>query len=214
MSILSASRGRKNTQCTINRNSLSALLRTFDLGIDARQSLTARQIKQISVWRQHSSDSIDQRFAREEAKFLASSSLAADQLLKEISKAMSDLDEQLAPELQQVFGLGPVTTAWILMAYSHPGRVHSEAAFAALAGVSPLQASSGNHERYRLNRRGDRLLNKALDVVARTRMGHDEATKKYVEKRTTEGLSPKEIKRILKRYIARSIYRKLEVLMG
>lgn len=100
------------------------------------------------------------------------------------------------------------------MAYSHPGRVHSEAAFAALAGVSPLQASSGNHERYRLNRRGDRLLNKALDVVARTRMGHDEATKKYVEKRTAEGLSPKEIKRILKRYIARSIYRKLEVLMG
>lgn len=214
LSILSASRGRIDTQRTINRNSLSALLRTFDLGIDARQSLTARQIKQISVWRQHSSDSIDQRFAREEAKFLASSILAADQLLKENSKAMSDLDEQLAPELQQVFGLGPVTTAWIPMAYSHPGRVHSEAAFAALAGVSPLQASSGNHERYRLNRRGDRLLNKALDVVARTRMGHDEATKKYVEKRTAEGLSPKEIKRILKRYIARSIYRKLEVLMG
>lgn len=127
---------------------------------------------------------------------------------------MAALDEQLAPGLQQVFGLGPVTSAWILMAYSHPGRIHSEAAFASLAGVAPLQASSGNHERQRLNRHGDRLLNKALNVVTRTRMGYDEATKKYVERRTAEGLSLKEIKRILKRYICRSIYRKLEILMA
>lgn len=140
--------------------------------------------------------------------------MAADQMLKENSRAMSELDEQLAPELQQVFGLGPVSTAWILMAYSHHGHIHSEAAFAALAGVAPLQASSGNHERHRLNRHGDRQLNKALDVVARTRMGHDEATKRYVEKRKADGLSPKEIKRILKRYIARSIYRQLQVIMA
>ena len=98
------------------------------------------------------------------------------------------------------------------MAYSHNGRVHSEAAFAALAGVAPLQASSGNYERHRLNRHGDRQLNKALDVVARTRVGHAEATKRYVEKRTAEGLSSKDIKRILKRYIARSIYRQLQVI--
>ena len=181
LSILSASRGRTDSQRTINRNFLSALPCTFGLWIDARQSLTAWQIKQISVRRRRSSDSIDQRFAREEDKFLTSTILAADQLLKENSKATSDLDEQLTPELQQPFGLRPVTTAWILMAYSHPGRMHSEAAFTALAGVSPLQTSSGNHERYRLNRRGDRLLNKALDVVTRTRIGHDEATKKYVE---------------------------------
>lgn len=90
----------------------------------------------------------------------------------------------------------------------------SEAAFAALADVSPLRAPSGKHERYRLNRRGDRLLNEALDVVARTRMGHDKATKEYVAKDKVRGLSPKEIKRILKRYIDRSIYRKLVVPMG
>ncbi|PRA00198.1 IS110 family transposase [Arthrobacter sp. MYb224] len=212
LSILSASRGRIDAQRTINRNSLSALLRTFDLGIDARRSLTPRQIKQISGWREHSTDGIEQCFVREEAKFLATSILNADQQLKENSKAMSELDEQLAPELQQVFGLGPVTTAWILIAYSHHGRVRSEAAFAALAGVAPLQASSGKHERHRLNRSGDRQLNKALDVVAQTRMGHDEATKEYVEKRTAEGLGTREIRRILKRYICRSIFRKLEVL--
>jgi transposase len=214
LSILSASRARIDAQRTVNRNSLSALMRTYDLGIDARKPLSAAQIKQISRWREHEADTVEQKYARDEAKFLAASVMAAGQMLKENSRAMSELDEQLAPGLQQDFGLGPVTTAWILMAYSHRGRVHSEAAFAALAGVAPLQASSGNHERHRLNRHGDRQLNKALDVVARTRMGHDAATKRYVEKRTAEGLSPKEIKRILKRYIARSIYRKLEVLMA
>lgn len=214
LSILSASRARIDAQRTANRNALAALLRTHDLGTDARKPLSVLQIKQVSKWREHEADTIEQKFARHEAKFLATSIMAADQMLKENSRAMSELDEQLAPELQQVFGLGPVTTAWILMAYSHHGRVHSEAAFAALAGVAPLQASSGNHERHRLNRHGDRQLNKALDVVARTRMGHDEATKRYVEKRTAEGLSPKEIKRILKRYIARSIYRQLQVIMA
>lgn len=134
LTIHSDSRGRIDRQRKINRNSPSALQRTFDLGIDARQSLTARQIKQISASLDHSADSVDQRFAREEAKFMASSILAADQLLKENSKAMSDLDEQIAPKLQEDFGLGPVTTARILMANSHPGRVRSEAAFATLAG--------------------------------------------------------------------------------
>lgn len=156
LSILSASRARIDAQRTVNRNSLSALMRTYDLGIDARKPLSAAQIKQISSWREHEADTIEQKFARDEAKFLAASVMTADQMLKENSRAMSELDEQLAPALQQDFGLGPMTTAWILMAYSHRGRVHSEAAFAALAGVAPLQASSGNHERHRLNRHGDR----------------------------------------------------------
>ncbi|MFK0085278.1 transposase [Glutamicibacter sp. NPDC090743] len=101
---------------------------------------------------------------------------------------MSDLDEQLAPELQQVFGQGPVTTAWILMVFSYPGPVHSEAAFAALAVVSPLQASSGKHERYRLNRRGDRQFDKTLNEVARTRTGHTD----YVDERFAGAASPHE----------------------
>ena len=107
-----------------------------------------------------------------------------------------------------------MTVAWILVAYSHHGRFHSEAAFAALAGVAPLQASSGNTTRHRLNRHGDRLLNEALDVIARTRMRFDKDTKLYVAKRTAEGMSFKEIKRVLKRYIARNIFRQLQILMG
>lgn len=70
--------------------------------------------------------------------------MAVDQILKDNCRAMSEVDEQLAPELQQVFGLGPVTPEWILMAYFHHGRVRSEAAFAALAGVAVLRTAM-NH---------------------------------------------------------------------
>lgn len=136
LSLLSASRARIDAHRTANRNALSALLRTYDLGIDASRPLSVRQIKQVSRWREHEADTIDQKFARDEAKFLATSIMAADQMLKANSRAMSELDEQLAPELPQVFCLGPVTTVWILMAYSHHGCVRSEAAFAALAGIA------------------------------------------------------------------------------
>lgn len=112
--------------------------------------------------------------------------------------------------MQDQIGAGPVTSGAILVVYSHLGRVRSEAAFAALAGAAPLQASSGNTVRHRLNRHGDRQLNSALDVIAKLRMRCDEETKKYAERRTTEGLSHREIKRILKRYIARGIYRQLQ----
>ncbi len=92
---------------------------------------------------------------------------------------------------------------------SHPGRVNSEAAFAAIAGVNPIPASSGNTTRHRLNRGGDRQLNRALNVIAMVRMIHDPSTRAYVERRRAEGKTDREIRRILKRYLARSIYRHL-----
>lgn len=98
----------------------------------------------------------------------------------------------------------------IIGAYSHLGRIRNEAAFAALAGVSPLQASSGNTIRHRLNRRGDRQLYRAMNIIAKSRMKCDPATKAFVERRTTEGKSNREITRVLKRYIARSVFRLLQ----
>ena len=89
------------------------------------------------------------------------------------------------------------------------GRVRSEAALASLAGVNPIPASSGNTVRHRLNRGGDRRLNHALHMVALSRMTHDEETRVYVEKRRAEGLTLKEIRRCVKRYLARRIYRTL-----
>ena len=100
------------------------------------------------------------------------------------------------------------TAAQLLATWGdNPDRLRSEAAFASLCGVSPVPASSGKTRRHRLNRGGDRQANRALYTVVLTRMGHNLDTRAYVQRRTTEGLSKKEIIRCLKRYVAREIYK-------
>lgn len=115
-----------------------------------------------------------------------------------------------APTLRAELGIGPVTATQILLAWSHPGRFHSEAAFAALAGTSPLEASSGRTTRHRLNRTGDRHLNAALHrvILTRRRQQHP-ATHAYITRRTHEGRTHREIERCLKRYLARHLHRLL-----
>jgi len=107
-------------------------------------------------------------------------------------------------------GVGVITAAQILISWSHTGRIRNEAAFAALAGVAPIPASSGQIVRYRLNRSGDRQLNRALHTIVLSRLAHDPATKTYASRRTADGKSPREIKRCLKRAVARQVYRLLE----
>lgn len=210
ISVLLASRQRVDHQRTMNRNAVNALVREIDLGLDTRTALTDRQLAEISAWRHHGGDTTEQRIAREEARMLATAIRHADKQLKRNKEQMAELGAELAPGLQDHVGIGPVTAGAILVAYSHHGRIRSEAAFAALAGTAPLQASSGNTIRHRLNRHGDRRLNSALDVIAKVRMRCDPETKKYVQRRTAEGMNYREIKRILKRYIGRSIYRELQ----
>lgn len=96
-----------------------------------------------------------------------------------------------------------------MIAWSHPGRVRSEAAMASLAGTCPIPASSGNTVRYRLNRGGDRRLNRSLTTIVIVRMRIDPATRTYVARRRAEGRTTKEIMRSLKRYITRQLYRTL-----
>jgi transposase len=88
--------------------------------------------------------------------------------------------------------------------------LRSDAAFAALAGVAPIPASSGQVTRHRLNRSGDRQLNRALHTIVVSRQVHHLETKAYVARRTVEGKSPREIKRCLKRHLARRLYKLLE----
>jgi len=116
----------------------------------------------------------------------------------------------LAPKLLDEPGIGPIVAAQVIVAWSHPGRVRSEAAFARLAGVAPLPASSGQTVRQRLSRGGDRQLNRALHTVVLHRRQHDPATKDYIAKRIAEGKSRREATRLLKRYVARHLYRLLE----
>jgi transposase len=116
----------------------------------------------------------------------------------------------IAPWLLELPGVGPITGAQVLISWSHAGRWRSEAAFAALAGTSPIPASSGQTTRYRLNRRGDRQLNHALHTIAIVRMRDDPLTRAYVQRRTAEGKNPREIRRCLKRIIARQLYKLLD----
>jgi transposase len=115
------------------------------------------------------------------------------------------------PDLLEEVGVGVIVAAVVLCAWSHPGRIHSEAGFAMLAGVAPIEATSGQViDRHRLNRHGDRQLNRALHTIVITRQRGHQDTRDYTEKRTRQGKNPREIRRCLKRYIARDLYRKLE----
>ena len=115
------------------------------------------------------------------------------------------------PDLLAEFGIGPIVAAVVLCAWSHPGRIRSEAAFAMLAGVAPIPATSGQvTNRHRLNRYGDRQLNRALHTVVLTRLRYDERTRTYRDRRLSDGKTPRDIKRCLKRYVARDLYRLLE----
>jgi transposase len=108
-----------------------------------------------------------------------------------------------------------VVAATLLCSWSHSGRFRSERAFASLAGGSPIPASSGLTVRDRLNRQGDnRQLNRALRVIVINRIRIDKETQTYVEPRRAEGKGDKEIKRCLKRYVARQLFRQLEAEKG
>jgi len=114
------------------------------------------------------------------------------------------------PWLLAEVGVGPISAAQLFCSWSHPGRLRNDGAFAMLGGAAPIPASSGQTIRYRLNRAGDRQLNCALHTIVLTRLKHDPATRAYAAKRAAEGKTPREIKRCLKRYVARHLYRLLE----
>lgn len=124
--------------------------------------------------------------------------------------AMAAIVRAWRPDLLDQPGIGVIVAAQVLIAWSHPGRIRSEAAFAMLAGTAPIPASSGMTTRHRLNRSGDRQLNRALHVIALSRTRYDQATRDYIDRRRAQGKTDREIRRCLKRYIARNLFRQLE----
>lgn len=130
-----------------------------------------------------------------------------DKEVSQIDQLLGQLIRKTAPSLIARLGVGiEVAGALLVAAGDNPERLEREASFAALCGVSPVDASSGRQHRHRLNRGGNRDANRALWVIAFVRIRCDPRTKTYVERRTQEGLSKLEILRCLKRYIAREIY--------
>lgn len=185
--VLLAARDHMTSERTATINALIALLRVLDLGIDARTRLTNTQIVEISGWRNRA-EAVETGIARAEAVRLAKRVVDLNDELAENTKTTTMLLKQTpARVLLDKPGVGPVTAAVAMAAWSHDGRMHSEAAFASLAGVNPIPASSGNTVRHRLNRGGDRRLNKALHMAVIVRMTHDPETKIYVERRLAEG---------------------------
>jgi transposase len=140
------------------------------------------------------------------ARRIQAATVEADQLEHEILAHV----RALAPELLDEPGVGPIVAAQLIVAWSHRGRLRSEACFARLAGVAPITASSGQTTRHRLSRGGDRQLNRALHTIVLHRRQHDPTTKDYIAKRIAEGKSRRDATRLLKRYLARHLYRLLQ----
>jgi transposase len=140
------------------------------------------------------------------ARRIENATAEADQLEREIRQHV----RALAPDLLDEAGVGPIVAAQLIVSWSHRDRVRSEAAFARLAGVAPLPASSGQTIRHRLSRGGDRQLNRALHTVVLHRRQHDPATRAYIARRVAEGKTAREATRILKRYLARHLYRVMQ----
>jgi transposase len=129
---------------------------------------------------------------------------------RELAREIEKLTRTLAPQLLDQPGVGPLAAAQLVISWSHPGRIRSEAAFARLAGCAPIPASSGQTIRYRLDRSGDRHLNRALHMILVTRRRTHQPTIAYINRRISDGKSRREANRCLKRYLARSFYRLLE----
>lgn len=127
----------------------------------------------------------------------------------EAERALASLVAELAPTLLEECGVGPVCGAQLLVSSGDPGRMRSEASFAALAGTSPVDASSGKQRRHRLNRGGDRQLNWALHVVALARIRHHAETGAYYQRLLAAGKTTREARRCVKRALARHFYQHL-----
>jgi transposase len=218
--ILLGARNRMTTERTATWNALLALLLTGhaeDLDWRARlKQAGPATLRALTLRAAPAEEALDARVRREHAASYARRVLELDQALRDNERDLRQLVGGCAPGLLDLPGVGPVSAAQAIVSWSHRGRCHNEGGFARLAGAAPLEASTGDgegthreHVRHRLNRGGDRQLNRALHTIATSRLRCDPRTRNYYAKRHAEGKSDREIKRCLKTYIARILYRTL-----
>lgn len=174
-----------------------------------RRGTTDEQLERCSRLRTSPSHSVEHRTTIRAIRAVARRALFLEAEAAEHESDIEELVLTICPSLD-LPGVGPVTAAQFIISWSHARRVRNEAAFVSLAGAAPIPASSGSTVRHRLNRAGDRQLNRPLHTVALSRLQHHGPTKAYAARRTQEGKTRREIKRCLKRAIARQIYRHLE----
>jgi transposase len=214
--ILLCARQELTTTATGQINRLRALLRDGD-DTDrrlARARLTDTTLASLARRRLARDAAREQAVRHGEIRRLAVALREANRVLKANRAELAAIVHDLVPGLTDRPGIGPVSAAQTIVSFSHAGRCRSDAAFATLTGTSPIEASSGQTERHRLNRGGDRALNYAIHTIALTRMRCDPTTRAYVVRRRAEGKSKREICRCLKRYITRQLYRTLTAVMA
>ena len=177
---------------------------------ELRQLPVGQLIRRCSRFRRSSSRTPDELaivlVLRSLARRIEAATEEADDLEREILNHV----RALIPALLTEPGVGPIVAAQLIVSWSHRDRIRSEAAFARLAGVAPLPASSGLTTRHRLSRGGDRQLNRSLHTVILHRRQHDPATRDYIARRIAEGKTSRDATRILKRYLARHLYRVMQ----
>ena len=182
-------------------NQLKALIvgAPEELRAELRGLTTSHQIARCARLRSRHSRSLEHRRT---VRALRSTTQRIQRLAAESAGLRAELERlvaAIAPWLLELPGVGPISAAQVLVSWSHAGRLRSEAAFAALAGANPIPASSGQVTRHRLNRSGDRQLNRALHTVVVARLRDGPATRAYAARRTAEGKRSRDIRRCLKR---------------
>ena len=214
--ILLVARQEIRTAATAQASRLRALLLAGDDADRqaARSALTGRALAALAGRELPAQATREHTVRQAEIARLAHALNQARCQLRDNRAQLLAIVDDLAPGLTSRYGIGPVSAAQAIVSFSHPGRCRSEAAFAALSGTSPVPASSGRTVRHRLNRGGDRALNRAIHAIAITRIRSCPRTRAYVARRTAEGKTAREIRRCLKRYIARELYRQLNQSMN
>jgi transposase len=211
--ILLVARDHTATTRTAAVNIFKSLLLTApdELRERLRHLSTARQTAACAALRTNAGHDPLERVRRQTLRHLAQQIRLLDKELRSNERQLRELVDVIMPALRAEPGVGAMSAAQLIVAWSHPGRCRSDSAFAALAGVSPIEASSGRITRHRLNRFGDRQLNRALHTIVTWRMIHGhEPTQHYLTRRRTQQKTDPEIRRCLKRYAARHLFRLME----
>lgn len=207
---LSAAKRLATKTSTAAANAAKCLLVTAPEGIRAKYRGMGTAEMMASLSRKRSADDPAENALYASLRALAIMWKASDEQAKTTTQSMKALLDEHAPALMEVYGCGTMAAAALAVsAGGNPERMKSKDSFASLCGVSPVEASSGKVVRHRVNLGGDRQANCALYRIVIVRMRHDDRTKAYVEKKTAEGKSKKEIVRCLKRYVANEVYHAL-----
>jgi transposase len=193
-------------------NQLKALVVTAREGLrhQLRGLHTDELVTRCAHLRTAPSHSAEHRATVIALRHTARRALALEAEANDLQSELETILQRVVPCLLAETGVGAISAAQLYCAWSHRTRLRSDSAFAMLAGAAPIPASSGQTIRHRLNRGGDRQLNCALHTIVLCRLKHDPATRAYATRRLADGKTPREIKRCLKRYLARRLYRILE----